>query len=146
MSGLRLRSRLADQRIRAARSIDSRIRDRVDRWTTPATTSLPRSTLRGLPMPELRKDPIVGRWVIIATDRAKRPVAPKSEMPLPDAAASARSARATRTTRRPRSSPIATAAPGPTRRAGASASCPTSSPPCRSRATSTSAAKASTTR
>src|SRR5438128_8272311 len=35
--------------------------------------------LRGLPMPELRKDPIVGRWVIIATDRAKRPVAPKHE-------------------------------------------------------------------
>ena len=30
-------------------------------------------------MPELRKDPIVGRWVIIATDRAKRPVAPKGE-------------------------------------------------------------------
>src|SRR2546423_3657966 len=24
-------------------------------------------------MPELRKDPIVGRWVIIATDRTKRP-------------------------------------------------------------------------
>ncbi|MBL8072623.1 MAG: galactose-1-phosphate uridylyltransferase, partial [Nitrospira sp.] len=24
-------------------------------------------------MPELRKDPIVGRWVIIAPDRAKRP-------------------------------------------------------------------------
>ena len=24
-------------------------------------------------MPELRKDPITGRWVIIATDRAKRP-------------------------------------------------------------------------
>src|SRR5262245_56910765 len=38
--------------------------------------------LRSLPMPELRKDPIVGRWVIIATDRAKRPVAPKNE-PLP---------------------------------------------------------------
>src|ERR1700730_14469975 len=38
-------------------------------------------TLRGLPMPELRKDPIVGRWVIIATERAKRPVAPKAEMP-----------------------------------------------------------------
>lgn len=35
-------------------------------------------------MPELRKDPIVGRWVIIATDRAKRPVAPKVEMPNPD--------------------------------------------------------------
>jgi UDPglucose--hexose-1-phosphate uridylyltransferase len=30
-------------------------------------------------MPELRKDPIVGRWVIIATERAKRPVAPKIE-------------------------------------------------------------------
>jgi len=34
-------------------------------------------------MPELRKDPIVGRWVIIATDRAKRPVAPKIEPPSP---------------------------------------------------------------
>ena len=30
-------------------------------------------------MPELRKDPIVGRWVIIAPDRAKRPVALKNE-------------------------------------------------------------------
>src|SRR5205085_9040329 len=39
-------------------------------------------SLRGLPMPELRKDPIVGRWVIIATDRARRPVAPPSE-PFP---------------------------------------------------------------
>jgi len=35
--------------------------------------------LRGLSMPELRKDPIVGRWVIIATDRAKRPVVPRVE-------------------------------------------------------------------
>src|SRR5437868_11264766 len=35
--------------------------------------------LRSLPMPELRKDPIVGRWVIIATDRAKRPITPKGE-------------------------------------------------------------------
>src|SRR5437660_3484201 len=42
--------------------------------------------LRGLPMPELRKDPIVGRWVIIATDRAKRPFAPKNE-PIPGASA-----------------------------------------------------------
>lgn len=32
-------------------------------------------------MPELRKDPIVGRWVIIATDRAKRPEAMKPETP-----------------------------------------------------------------
>ena len=32
-------------------------------------------------MPELRKDPIVGRWVIIATERAKRPFdfAPEEE-------------------------------------------------------------------
>ncbi len=30
-------------------------------------------------MPELRKDPIVGRWVIIATDRARRPSAAKFE-------------------------------------------------------------------
>jgi UDPglucose--hexose-1-phosphate uridylyltransferase len=30
-------------------------------------------------MPELRKDPIVGRWVIIASERAKRPVMPKPE-------------------------------------------------------------------
>jgi UDPglucose--hexose-1-phosphate uridylyltransferase len=40
-------------------------------------------SIRSLPMPELRKDPIVGRWVIIATDRAKRPVTPKGEPPLP---------------------------------------------------------------
>src|SRR5436305_1024096 len=39
--------------------------------------------LQGLPMPELRKDPIVGRWVIIATDRAKRPITPKSEVHIP---------------------------------------------------------------
>ncbi|MCX7661068.1 MAG: galactose-1-phosphate uridylyltransferase, partial [Candidatus Omnitrophica bacterium] len=24
-------------------------------------------------MPQLRKDPIIGRWVIISTERAKRP-------------------------------------------------------------------------
>jgi UDPglucose--hexose-1-phosphate uridylyltransferase len=38
-----------------------------------------RFDLRSLAMPELRKDPIVGRWVIIATDRAKRPIMPKPE-------------------------------------------------------------------
>jgi UDPglucose--hexose-1-phosphate uridylyltransferase len=34
-------------------------------------------------MPELRKDPIVGRWVIISTERAKRPFdfAPEDETP-----------------------------------------------------------------
>jgi UDPglucose--hexose-1-phosphate uridylyltransferase len=39
--------------------------------------------LRSLPMPELRKDPIVGRWVIIATDRARRPIARKAEAAAP---------------------------------------------------------------
>jgi UDPglucose--hexose-1-phosphate uridylyltransferase len=39
-------------------------------------------TLRSLPMPELRKDPVVGRWVIIATDRARRPL-PGSTAELP---------------------------------------------------------------
>ncbi len=41
------------------------------------------SQLRGSQMPELRKDPIVGRWVIIATDRAKRPIGPHVDMPPP---------------------------------------------------------------
>ncbi len=43
------------------------------------------SYLRGLPSPELRKDPIVGRWVIIATDRARRPVAAREERLAPEA-------------------------------------------------------------
>ncbi len=34
-------------------------------------------------MPELRKDPIVGRWVIIATDRAQRPAVVKAEKEAP---------------------------------------------------------------
>ena len=37
-------------------------------------------------MPELRKDPIVGRWVIIAHERAKRPHDFKSEEPAADPA------------------------------------------------------------
>src|SRR4029078_2352465 len=39
--------------------------------------------LRSLPMPELRKDPIVGRWVIIATDRARRPLPIRVDLPPP---------------------------------------------------------------
>ncbi len=43
-------------------------------------TEFPRDfQIRSLDMPELRKDPIVGRWVIIATERAKRPIMPKPE-------------------------------------------------------------------
>src|SRR5215475_5622647 len=49
------------------------------RRTMDATLRGFAASLRSLPMPELRKDPIVGRWVIIATDRAKRPVTPKND-------------------------------------------------------------------
>ncbi|MFT3913625.1 MAG: galactose-1-phosphate uridylyltransferase [Anaeromyxobacteraceae bacterium] len=34
-------------------------------------------------MPELRRDPIVGRWVIIATERARRPMDPPAPPPPP---------------------------------------------------------------
>jgi len=41
---------------------------------TGRTTFLRNNHLRGiLPVPDLRKDPIIGRWVIIATERSKRP-------------------------------------------------------------------------
>jgi UDPglucose--hexose-1-phosphate uridylyltransferase len=40
---------------------------------------VPGFEVKGLSMPELRKDPIVGRWVIIATERAKRPLLPRTE-------------------------------------------------------------------
>ena len=80
-------------------------------------------------MPELRKDPIVGRWVIIAHERAKRPHDFKSaehQQPIPPW--SARFARVKKTRRRRRSSRIATSARGPMARAGESASFPTGSP------------------
>lgn len=38
-------------------------------------------------MPELRKDPIIGRWVIIATERARRPdqiISDAHELPVPE--------------------------------------------------------------
>jgi len=37
-------------------------------------------------MPELRKDPIIDRWVIISTERGKRPVFFIEEAPPPKAA------------------------------------------------------------
>ena len=80
-------------------------------------------------MPELRKDPIVGRWVIIAHERAKRPHDFKGEPPagrvgrdLP-VLRGARGQDPARDPRLPRA-----AAPGPTAPAGGSASSPTSSP------------------
>ena len=54
-------------------------------------------------MPELRKDPITGRWVIIATDRAKRPSDFLRQSTPPPGSASAPSTTATNIRRRPRS-------------------------------------------
>src|SRR2546422_5365264 len=58
---------------------------RQEQQIPSSAVDIPSFLLRALPMPEWRKDPIVGRWVIIATDRAKRPVAPKHE-PIPSTA------------------------------------------------------------
>ena len=78
-------------------------------------------------MPDLRKDPILGRWVIVAKNRAKRPHDfPPSRRCIP--AASARSAKETNTPRPARSSPIAIPARTPTAKAGECASCRTSFP------------------
>ena len=65
-------------------------------------------------MPELRKDPVVERWVIIATERARRPMdfAPEAVAPR-GAGGSARSAPATRTGRRRSSTARAGSENGP---------------------------------
>ena len=86
-------------------------------------------------MPELRKDPVVGRWVIISTERSRRPTS-FTPAPRPTGRrASARSARATRTRRRPRCSrDRAEGGAAEHRRAGRCAWCRTSSPRSRSRA------------
>jgi UDPglucose--hexose-1-phosphate uridylyltransferase len=52
------------------------------------TPFLPGFDVKDLAMPELRKDPLVGRWVIIATERAKRPLLPRGEKPPPALAGS----------------------------------------------------------
>ncbi len=100
----------------------------------PSTSSRPRSrSSSGNDMSELRKDLVSGRWVIIATERSKRPddfrprrarAAGRRGRP-----ASARSARATNPRRRPRSSPCGPPGRRPTGPAGRSGSCPTSSRP-----------------
>ena len=43
------------------------------RWSRRPAREAGPLALKDLAMPELRKDPIVGRWVIIAIERAKRP-------------------------------------------------------------------------
>ncbi len=55
---------------------DLQVKIDLARRTIEPEISRPQSkqaTLEEAPLPELRKDPITGRWVIIATDRAKRP-------------------------------------------------------------------------
>jgi|SRR5437773_1984688 len=101
--------------------------------------------LRSLPMPELRKDPIVGRWVIIATERAKRPVAPKPE-PQSGDGGFCPFCEGQEDKTPMRSSPTAIATPGPTKKAGASAWYPTNSPLSKWKGISTSAATAFMTR
>ena len=86
-------------------------------------------------MPELRKDPIVGRWVIIADERAKRPHDFKSEAPPPDPGDVCPFCEGHEDKRRPKSSPTATSARDPTARAGESGSFPTGSPHSRSKET-----------
>ena len=57
-------------------------------------------------MPEIRSNPVTGDWVIIATERARRPeefTQKKQKPPLPPLLPSALSARATRTRHRPSS-------------------------------------------
>ncbi len=62
-----------------------------------------------LSMPELRKDPVVGRWVIISTERARRPTDFQREPVRPRGRQLRLLSRATRTRRRPRSWPAAPA-------------------------------------
>ena len=84
-------------------------------------------------MPELSKDPIVGRWVIISTDRAKRPTDFVRES-VKRGADFARSVPATRTRRRLKFWRIVRTAPRATGRAGPCAWCPTSFPRLASKA------------
>ena len=76
-------------------------------------------------MPEFRKDPIVGRWVIIAHEQAKRPHDFKAEAVPRRKGQTARSARDRKTRLRPRSSPTVSSAAVPTAPAGGSESFPT---------------------
>ncbi len=96
-------------------------------------------------MPDLRKDPIVGRWVIIAHERAKRPHDFRIESPPPESSATCPFCEG----HEDRTPPEILAYRGfgsrPTAPAGGSASSRTGSPRSRSRAASTSAATASTT-
>ena len=99
-------------------------------------------TSRRTPMPELRKDPLLGRWVIIGTERVRRP----ADFRAPPASAPRRPLRAVRG---PRARDPARGAGLPRqadrRHGGACAWSRASSPRCASRATSSVAATASTT-
>ena len=119
----------------------------VDRASTQAV----RRVDRGLyperrSMPELRRDPVTGRWVIISTDRQKRP----NDFRLERAAAIGRehcpfcAGHEAMTPPEVLRVPARTAARR-TRRAGTCASCRTSFRRCRSRARSIAKARACST-
>ena len=98
------------------------------------------SVVKGFSLPELRKDPIVGRWVIISTDRAKRPDRFCARSSAESRAVSALSVMETKARRRPKIRPIGRARTAvrrrsAIRRAGACAWCRTNSRRWASKAT-----------
>jgi hypothetical protein len=94
----------------------------------PVRGAGPRPVPQESPMPELRKDPIVGRWVIIAIDGPNGRTTSGTRSSRSPRPTRARSARGTRTRPRPRSWPAATGVRRPTAPAGGSGSSPTSIP------------------
>ena len=99
-------------------------------------------------MPELRKDPITGTWVIISEERKKRPkyyqIVVDKDLSMPAKLPFLPGQRGHDPARNLRPAPRPFA--GRTSRAGTCASCPTSFPPCASRVNCARAARASTTR
>ena len=94
-------------------------------------TDSPDAVEGGSIMPELRKDPIVGRWVIIAHERAKRPHDFKRRPAGQPSRGVCPFCEGHEDKTPPEILAYRDAARGPTARAGGSASCPTSSPPCK---------------
>ena len=82
-------------------------------------------------MPELRKDPIVGRWVIIAHERAKRPHDFKGEAQRWPRSGVCPFCEGHEDKTPPEILAYRDRGTRPTGRAGASASCPTGSPRCK---------------
>ena len=96
-------------------------------------------------MPELRKDPITGRWVIISTERGKRPKDFLRESVIPKAK-NCPFCPGNEAKTPPEILVYGRNGGGPNSRAGASASFPTNFPRWASKAISTAKAKACSTR